>query len=355
MSARREGHARRRTTLTRTPSGHPLNSRRIIGGLALAALATVLVSAVMALLTDGPGMLAALRGFPLLGLAAMLALGLASFAVRGLRWGQLMRVVGHPTRARDAIYLQLAGQTMTLTPGRVGEVLKPWLARSTSGMPMTRGVALVFAERVADLIGVCILALGGLSLVGGNRWMLMGGLAAVLVGSALASSEWFRSLALRVVKRQDWAREHHASAETISETIRLSLTWRTLMWSVPASVLAWGLEGVGFALCLSALGFSVLNLPSAVSIYAIATVAGALTFLPGGIGLTEASMAGILIAAGMNPADASAATVITRLATLWWGVGIGWVVLTTRPSVLRSVLATGDADTLVGDSSSDSS
>ncbi len=321
-----------------------MNSRRIIGGLALAALATVLVSAVMALLTDGPGMLAALREFPLPTLAAMLALGLASLAVRGLRWGQLMRVVGHPTRARDAIYLQIAGQTMTLTPGRIGEILKPWLARSTSGMPMTRGVALVFAERVADLIGVCLLALGGFTLVGGDRWTLVGGLAAVLVGSTLASSEWLHALALRIVEKQNWACEHHAAAETISETIRVSLTRRTLMWSVPASVLAWGLEGVGFALCLSSLGFSALSLPAAVSVYAIATVAGALTFLPGGIGLTEASMVGVLIAAGMQPADASAATVITRIATLWWGVGIGWAVLAARPSVLRSVLAFDDTE-----------
>lgn len=55
----------------------------------------------------------------------------------------------------------------------------------------------------------------------------------------------------------------------------------------------------------------------------------------------------------MNPAIASTATVITRVATLWWGVGIGWAVLATRPSVLRSVLAMGDADTVGGNMSSD--
>lgn len=79
-----------------------MNSRRIIGGLGLAALVTVLVSAVMALLTDGPGILAALRGFPLPTLAAMFLLGLANFAVRGLRWGQLMCIVGHPSSSPQA-------------------------------------------------------------------------------------------------------------------------------------------------------------------------------------------------------------------------------------------------------------
>lgn len=326
-----------------------MNSRRIISGLALAALATVLVSGVMALLTDGPAMLVALVGFPPLVLVAMLALGLGGFAVRGLRWGMLMRLTGHPTSVSNAIYLQVTGQTMTLTPGRVGEVLKPWLARGMSGIPMTQGVSLVFAERVADLIGVCILSLGGLSLIKGNRWVLLAGIVAVVIGSVIASSDWFHALALRVVKKQAWAQRHHASADAISETIRLSLTWRTLAWSVPMSVFAWGLEGVGFALCVSALGFTKLNLLTAVSVYAISTIVGALTFLPGGIGLTEASMAGILIAAGMNPGDASAATLITRIATLWWGVGLGWLLLALRPSVLRSVLVLGESGDVEAD------
>jgi uncharacterized protein (TIRG00374 family) len=211
---------------------------------------------------------------------------------------------------------------------------------------MTCGIALVFAERVADLIAVCILSLGGLYLVGGGPWTLSFAIAALIAGTALASSHWFHRLALRTVEKQEWARKHHASARVISDTVRASLSWRTLLWSVPSSVLAWGLEGVGFAMCVRALGFSTLSVTASVSIYAISTIAGALTFLPGGIGLTEASMAGILIATGMSGPDASSATLITRAATLWWGVALGWLVLASRPSVLRAALLDSDASSV---------
>ena len=50
-------------------------------------------------------------------------------------------------------------------------------------------------------------------------------------------------------------------------------------------------------------------------------------------------MAGILIAAGMDPSSATVATLITRLTTLWWGVTLGWLVLATRPSLFRKLLA----------------
>ncbi|MGB4441737.1 MAG: lysylphosphatidylglycerol synthase domain-containing protein, partial [Coriobacteriia bacterium] len=81
-----------------------------------------------------------------------------------------------------------------------------------------------------------------------------------------------------------------------------------------------------------------LGVLAEVSVYGVATIAGAFSFLPGGIGLTEASMAGILMAAGMGASAASAATLVTRVATLWWSVGVGWVALGSRPTVLRAVL-----------------
>ena len=316
-----------------------MNLKHIITGIVLAALASVLVYAALAFFTDAPKMAATLRAFPLSVLALMLALGAISFVVRGIRWAALMRLIGYPVSTRDAMYLQLSGQTMSVTPGRVGEVLKPWLASNIAEMPMTRGIALVFSERLADLIAVCCLALGGLSAIGGSVWVLAAALGAIVVGTLVASSHWFHDLAMKVIGRQKWAKKHHASALSISETIRASLTWRTMLWSVSASVIAWGLEGVGLGLCLHALGFAKLGIVAAVSVYAVSTIAGAFTFLPGGIGLTEASMAGILIAVGVDASSASAATLITRVATLWWGVTVGWIAIATKPLLFKKLLS----------------
>lgn len=315
-----------------------LSASRILRGLAFAALGSAAVSAVLVVIGDGPAVAAALRGFDLLTLLWMLLLGAAGFLVRSIRWGALMREIGHPVAFRDALYMQVSGQAMTVTPGRVGEVVKPWLGREISGMRMTRGVTLVFAERVADLIAVCLLALGGLTALGGTTWVLAAGVAVVAAGTVLAGSSWFHGLALRVVRSRERARKHEASAEAIADTLRRALHWRVLLWSVPASVVAWGLEGIGFALCLRAFGFDALGLLADVSVYGVATIAGAFSFLPGGIGLTEASMAGILVAADMPAASAAGATVITRVATLWWGVGLGWIALASRPGLLKRVL-----------------
>lgn len=314
----------------------------LIRALVLAVLASALVYAVMIVVSDGPAVAAALSGFRPIIFFTMLGLGVLGYAFRCLRWGALMRRVGYPTSFTNAVYLQMSGQTMGISPGRIGEVLKPWLAREVAGMPMTRGIALVFAERVADLIAVCILSLGGLAALGGGAWALVAALVAIVAATAVASSRWFHRLALGFLGKQQWAQKHHASAEALSATIQQGLEWRTLGWSVAASAAAWGLEGVGFALCLRELGFTGLDVPSSVSVYAVATIVGAFTFLPGGIGLTEASMAGILVAAGMAASGASAATLIVRVATMWWGVVLGWVALASRPLLFRRLLAKRD-------------
>jgi len=314
-----------------------MNLRNAARGLVVAALASMLVYAVMLVLSDGPEVLAALRGFSAVTLGWMFVLATGGFVVRGLRWGRLMRVVGHPVSRRDALYMHLAGQTMSISPGRVGEILKPWLARDIAGMPMKRGVPLVFSERVADLIAVCILSLGGLSVIGGGPWGLVTATVGVVVGTWLAGSSWFHGVAMRTIAKQSWASRYRSSTDSISEAIQLTLGWRALWWSVASSVLAWGLEGIAFSLCIQELGFDALSTMTAVSVYAVATIVGALTFLPGGIGLTEASMTGLLVAAGMGVSDATVATLLIRLVTMWWGVLLGWIVLWSRPSVIRKM------------------
>ena len=62
----------------------------------------------------------------------------------------------------------------------------------------------------------------------------------------------------------------------------------------------------------------------AVFTLSFSTVIGAVSTLPGGLGAVEVSMAGMLILLLTLPAStATAATLIIRFATLWFGVGLG--------------------------------
>jgi uncharacterized protein (TIRG00374 family) len=73
---------------------------------------------------------------------------------------------------------------------------------------------------------------------------------------------------------------------------------------------------------------SDLSLSTALFIYAFSILVGALSFLPGGLGGTEASMVTLLILNHVAQPQAVAATVLIRLATLWFAVALGVFALT---------------------------
>src|SRR5678809_962969 len=91
------------------------------------------------------------------------------------------------------------------------------------------------------------------------------------------------------------------------------------------AVPAWGCECVGFAAIVNAFPGAHVDLGLAIVIYASTTIAGALSFLPGGLGVTEGGMILLLVegASGLDRATALDATLLTRLATLWFAVLIG--------------------------------
>jgi glycosyltransferase 2 family protein len=72
-------------------------------------------------------------------------------------------------------------------------------------------------------------------------------------------------------------------------------------------------------------------------VFSVGSLAGALSFLPGGLGVAEASMTGLIRALGdVTKASAAAATVLIRLATLWFAVALGLVGLAVEERLYRA-------------------
>jgi uncharacterized membrane protein YbhN (UPF0104 family) len=97
-----------------------------------------------------------------------------------------------------------------------------------------------------------------------------------------------------------------------------------VVFGVLVGLVGWGLEGLGFAVLCSMLAPGHLDAFS-VGIYAIAVLVGALLFLPGVLGGTEAAMSALIASQGYAFADARLITLACRLVTLWFAVLLGWL------------------------------
>jgi uncharacterized protein (TIRG00374 family) len=265
----------------------------------------------------------AIRATGITGIGIALLLSLVNYGLRFVRWHLYLHAMEQHVPAVMSLRIYLAGFALTTTPGKVGELLRSALLLKWA-VPFKKSLAAFLSERLSDLLAVVLLALLGFShYPGGQAWTAIGA-AGILVLLVLLSNprllEWFRD-AMRGAGRLSKLLRH--LCETLLEASRcnkpLLLAGATLL-----SVVAWGAEGLAFHLVLERMGESV-PLALAVSIYATAMLAGALSFMPGGLGGAEAAMVALLVWQGLDPGAAVAATLIIRLTTLWFAVVIGGV------------------------------
>ena len=262
-------------------------------------------------------------------LFALLLLSLSNYLLRFLRWSRYLDLLDTPVAWRINLAVYFSGFALTTSPGKLGEMLRSVLLKP-HGVPAAASLAAFFAERASDLLAILVLAAIGLWAYAPARPVV--GLALAAVAAALLLVQWTALIARidrwALARPQKWARLVVRLCEIVLH-FRRCFSLPAMSMGLALGVLAWFAEGFGFWWLLAALGHP-LPLTTAVFIYAFAMLVGGLSFLPGGLGSSEAVMIGLLALHGFPEAAAVTATLICRLATLWFAVGLGAVFLTRQ-------------------------
>lgn len=289
--------------------------------LAVAAGLGAGVALAVAGLGEGRATLGALARFPSVWLPLLLAGALGNYALRFLRWHFYLRALGIALGGGASLLVFLAGLGMALSPGKLGEVLKAVLVRELTGVPAGRTTAAVVAERLTDVAGLILLSLLGATAIPGGPWVLGGLALALVLALALLRSRGLAGLLERAAAHRRLA----GLGEPVRAFLgggRALLTPGRLVAAVALSVGAWGGECLALWVALLGLG-APARLREAAFVYAFASLAGAVSMLPGGLGAAEASLTGLLVALGVGLPVAAAATLLVRLCTLWFGAALG--------------------------------
>jgi uncharacterized protein (TIRG00374 family) len=276
--------------------------------------------------------LAGLKSFPLSLLFLGLLLAALNYAFRFLKWQYYLRLLGllppQGPGMLDSALIFTSGFSLTVTPGKIGEVLKSYLLRESHAIPIARSAPIVLAERLTDLISLLFL-----SLLGASAWMTtkqryVVDVGFILCAGLLASLSW-RRLAHRLLDLLEVLPPRRLTGKlvprlrTFYDAAYALLRPGPLVLSVLLSTLAWSCECLAFYLVARGAG-ATASLLLCTFIYSLMTVAGALAFVPGGLGVTEGGMALLLTELGgvLRPA-AVAVTLIIRVLTLWFAVLLG--------------------------------
>lgn len=292
--------------------------------LGLGFVLAVLVVAGLTIYADASALARSLVEFPWKLLLPVLALTMLNYGLRFIKWQYYLILLGIHVSPGTSFAIFLSGFMMALTPGKVGEILKSVLLRGVAGTPVPSSASIIFAERLSD--GLAMVALAAIGLLSyPASWPVV--VIMFFICSAAVVIIQYRRMGVMVLKRLELVgpiRGHVHHIQTLYSSAHILLRPRPLAIAVALGVVSWGGECLAFYLILLGFGFDPgwISLLKATFILASATLIGAGSMLPGGMGATEGSIL-VLLRGSLPLSAAGAATILIRFCTLWFGVFLG--------------------------------
>lgn len=247
--------------------------------------------------------------------------------LKAVRWAYFLRAAGIPISAADGMTNFLAGQSVGVLP--LGEVLRARLLREHD-VPAYEVIPIVTMQTACDVVAFALIAL-----IGAYRGIIVWWLAIVplLLPVALAaifSSDRVAEAVGRMLRR------HRATARFVpveddvrAHTLRL-LRPRPLVCGVAFSLAVTAASAFVLVALVDDLSSASLQMGDALVALALSTLAGLVSLVPGGWGVADGSLSGLLSTFGVSAGVAFSVALVYRFLDSIFRTLIGMVALFAR-------------------------
>ena len=289
----------------------------------MTVLATVAFYAVLIAYSDARDFSDRLAGFEMWHLPPVLAIGFAALLVRAARQKVLLDAAGVRLGIKGNVSLYLSGAALTATPGGLGQAVRSYDLKNR-GIDVKTTLPLTPVEKMHDVAALVMLLWAALAF----HWDA-GIAAAALAASAVVAaallavrSERAGLAVSRAASRVPVLRRYQEPLSESAKSASAMAGGRTTARCSALSVASWGLDAVAIYLVFAGFGLDLGIAYTTLVAYA-GVLLGALSLLPGGVGVADATTAGLLVGGGADIATAAAVAFMIRLVGTWYVTGIG--------------------------------
>ncbi|UCE73684.1 MAG: flippase-like domain-containing protein [Methanomassiliicoccales archaeon] len=283
----------------------------------------VIVYLIMGMYADFDSLLEALKDFNPAILLVLFLLTFVNYSIRFIKWDFFLKRAGVHLNLKDNLFVFFSGLSMIITPGKIGEIWKGWLIKDINGEKLSKTIPVVIVERITDVTGLIILAIFGVLYYKEGIYLIII-LLLVLVGFfVMIRSKRISSKLISILERR--AGKHAENIKTMHETFTKTMEPKGLIGMSFLSAFAWFFECLGFYLVVHGFGESI-SITQGTFIFSFASLAGAVSMIPGGLGVAEATISGLLQLYGIPAATSIGIAIIVRFGTLWFGAILGFSV-----------------------------
>jgi uncharacterized protein (TIRG00374 family) len=249
------------------------------------------------------------------------------YMLRFVKWNYYIRKLGLkvPLRKNMVVYLSL--YSMNITPGKLGRVLVAYTLNRLTKKKTSNLLPIVTLDIFTDFLGVGALALIAAIYFHTYVMYIVAIDIVLMLPFLFVVSDWFYNLIKKIIKNERVLRmftlygDEYFASQSVLNTPKVYLV--SFAVSLPAAFL----NSMALYFSLLAIGF-IPHIAASAFIESSSMVLGMVTAIPGNIGVTDGALVAFIGSAfGTNSAISSAVTIMTRLATLWFGVIAGGIAL----------------------------
>lgn len=245
------------------------------------------------------------------------------YFIRYIKWDIFLKVAGVHLDPKESLFVFFSGLSMIVTPGKLGEIWKSWLIRDISGDELSKTLPVVIMDRLTDVISLILLSFTGIFYYRDSMSLLIIlSLSCAVFYFAIRSQTISGKMKTFIEKRFG---KYTNNMQLMHETMNKAMEPKIFVSLSMLNALAWFFECMGLYYVILGFGQSI-NVILSTFIFSFSSLAGGVSMVPGGIGVTEAGVSGLLMLNGISPAVSVGAALILRMGSFWYGAILGFTV-----------------------------
>ncbi len=259
-------------------------------------------------------------------LPIILLLAFTSFFITGIRQRLLLENIGVNISFKENILLFFSGLSMIITPAGAGQLIKSYYLKKKYGVKQAKTFPLVFVERFLDVMAIISIIIFLSVYTQVNEIIIMAlifGILIIFVYVTLRNKFLFNKL-LSLLKKLPFLSKFSSSLSESYAGFHDMTSGKTIVTSWIISIFAFSLDALATYLVFIAFNVDLGFAFSVLSVYS-SILYGALSLIPGGVGLTELNVVRLLSDAGVETSLSTSIIIMIRISTIWFATAIGFV------------------------------
>jgi uncharacterized protein (TIRG00374 family) len=286
-------------------------------------LASIIFYALFLIFTDLSQLSEKILDFKIEYIPLILSLVSSGWLALYLRWTFLLKNSGYVVPHKKNFQIFLTGFPLSITPGKIGELLKSQLLKDNFDIPRKITAPIILVERLYNAVGILF-----------GIWFLDFSGIVILITTCILTGIFIvmRSKKLflqinKIILKIKFLSKFSDSLSDSYDVINNSIKPKIFIISSAFSASYWILESIAVYFIFQSFGIDFIELIQIIPTYATSIILGVASFVPGGIGVFEGTLTGLLNIQGLALSTAVTLTIFIRIFTIWYSVIIGFFAL----------------------------